>query len=215
MSRFRVSVVVGAIGAVILSALSGCATGLPAAGSGGEESASPGDEAGPCLPDGTCDPGLECLDGVCVLREREAEEDTEGEEDEGEAEGAGEGEGGDEVEGQGEADGEGEGEGGSEGEPLLIFHNNSGPMCVAALDWLETAKSEYPTLVIEEHLTYEAGEVELLAELEAQFQTSRGVSTSFEYLPIVFYGEQAFSGFNDEIAEALQELLPSVASPSP
>jgi hypothetical protein len=100
-------------------------------------------------------------------------------------------------------------------ETLLMFHNNRGPMCLAALDWLETAKSEYPTLVIEEHLTYEAGEMELLGQLEEQFQTSEGVSTSFGYLPILFFREQAFSGFNDEIAEALEDLLTSVAESSP
>ena len=98
---------------------------------------------------------------------------------------------------------------------LLIFHNNSGPMCLAALDWLDSVKSEHPGLVIEEHLTYEAGEIELLNELEAQFQMSEGVSTNFEYLPIVFFQGQAFSGFNDEIAEALQGLLASLGSVSP
>ena len=103
----------------------------------------------------------------------------------------------------------------SDADTLLIFHNDSGPMCLAALDWLESVKSEHPALVIEEHLTYEAGETEFLVQLEAQFQTSQGVSTSFEYLPIVFFQGQAFSGFNDEIAAVLQELLPSGGSVSP
>ena len=98
---------------------------------------------------------------------------------------------------------------------LLIFHNNSGPMCLTALDWLDSMKLEHPTLVVEEHLTYEIGETELLAELEAQFKTSQGLSSSFEYLPIVFFQGQAFSGFNDEIAEALQALTASASSASP
>ena len=88
-------------------------------------------------------------------------------------------------------------------------------MCLAALDWLGRVRSEHPQLVIEEHLTYEAGEAELLAQLKAQYQASQGVSTSFEYLPIVFFQGQAFSGFDDDIAGALQELLLSVASASP
>ena len=104
--------------------------------------------------------------------------------------------------------------GGGEGDALFIFHNNSGPMCLAALDWLDSVQSEHPALVIEEHLTYETGETELLAELEAQFQASQGVSTSFEYLPIVFFQGQAFSGFNDEVARMLQELLPAAAGDS-
>jgi len=41
------------------------------------------------------------------------------------------------------------------------------------------------------------------------------VSTSFGYLPIVFLGDQAFSGFNGEIAEALEELLSSEESAGP
>jgi hypothetical protein len=41
------------------------------------------------------------------------------------------------------------------------------------------------------------------------------VSTSFEYLPIVFFQEQAFSGFDDEIAAALQGLLLAAEGASP
>jgi len=94
-------------------------------------------------------------------------------------------------------------------ETLVIFHNNSGPMCMAALDWLSGVHAEHPALVIEEHLTYEAGEAELLVQLEARFETSRGVSTTFGYLPIIFVRQQAFSGFDDAVAEALEGLLSS------
>ncbi len=114
----------------------------------------------------------------------------------------------------GEGDGEGDGEYEGETYTLLIFHNNSGPMCLAALDWLDSVQPEHPALAVEEHLTYEAGETELLAQLEAQFQTSQGVSTSFGYLPIVFFEGQAFSGFNDEIAEMLEGLLLDAESAS-
>jgi len=177
-SSFRVSVLVCIFSSVILRGLVGCAAGPSATDDGVEDAPAPGEEAGTCFPDGTCNQGLECLDGVCVGVE-----------------------------------GEGEGEG--EWDTLLIFHNNSGPMCLAALDWLDSMKPEHPGLVVEEHLTYEAGERELLAQRTAEFQTSRGVSTSFEYLPIVFFEGQAFSGFNDEIAEALQELMDSASSASP
>ncbi len=40
---------------------------------------------------------------------------------------------------------------------LLVFHNNSGPMCRAALDWVARVESTHPDLEIEEHLTYAAG----------------------------------------------------------
>jgi hypothetical protein len=216
MSSSRIPILVCVIGALILSAFAGCAAGPPATGSGAEASPKPGEEAGPCLSDGTCAQELECLDGVCVARQGQEEDAQEEEIDADEAEGDSESEGEEQGEGEAESEAEDETEGEaddteSEGEgeaaTLLIFHNNSGPMCLAALDWLDGVKSEDPALVVEEHLTYETGERLLLIQLEAQFQTSQGVSTSFEYLPIVFFRDQAFSGFNDEVAEALQGLL--------
>ncbi|MGD2108036.1 MAG: hypothetical protein PVI86_01465 [Phycisphaerae bacterium] len=90
---------------------------------------------------------------------------------------------------------------------LVMFHNNSGPMCLDALDWLASMQLEYPTLIVDEHLTYETGEADMLTQLEADFATSEGVSVHFEYLPIIFVRERAFSGFNDEVADSLRELL--------
>lgn len=90
---------------------------------------------------------------------------------------------------------------------LLIFHNSSGPMCLAALDWLTDIADAHPALTIEEHLTYEEGETARLTQLEALHAASRGVSDSFGYLPIIFFREQAFSGFDDEIAQTLEALL--------
>jgi hypothetical protein len=90
---------------------------------------------------------------------------------------------------------------------LLIFHNNTGPMCLQALDWLNTVRGQYPGLVIEEHLTVEAGQMDLLNQLTARFSQSQGVSASFAYLPIVFYQYEAFSGFNDDVRDALAALI--------
>lgn len=193
MLALRILVVVGVFGSPMVSALFGCAAGSPVTGNGIGSPAASGEEAGACFSDGTCNQGLECLDGVCVAVEEGGESE-------------------DEDEGDGESEGEGEN---GEGDTLLIFHNGSGPMCLEALDWLEGVRSRFPALAVEEHLTYEAGEAELLGQLEARFQTSQGVSRSFEYLPIVFFREQAFSGFNEEIAAALGELLPSASSDSP
>ncbi|HQL54260.1 MAG TPA: hypothetical protein PLQ87_06100 [Phycisphaerae bacterium] len=97
---------------------------------------------------------------------------------------------------------------------LLVFHNNSGPMCLAALAWLADIGDAHPTLVIEEHLTYESGEAARLAQYEALHSTSQGVSASFAYLPIIFYQGQAFSGFDDETAQALEALLAAAESGS-
>ncbi len=95
---------------------------------------------------------------------------------------------------------------------LYMFHNNRGSMCLEALEWLPESQAANPALVVEEHLTYESGEAALLSSYAAQFGSSQGVSTSFEYLPIIFYQGQAFSGFDEDIAAALEALLAATES---
>lgn len=96
----------------------------------------------------------------------------------------------------------------------MVFHNNSGPMCLSALAWLDAIQSEYPGLVIEEHLTTEPTGLTLFMQLKTQYGQSQGVSTSFGYLPVIILGGQAFSGFNDEIQQSLTALLDATRSPS-
>ena len=79
---------------------------------------------------------------------------------------------------------------------LVMFHNNRGPMCIAQLDFLEEMKHECPSLVIEEYLTTEPGTISVLFKLESRYGRSEGVSTTFEYLPITFVNDHAYSGFN-------------------
>lgn len=93
------------------------------------------------------------------------------------------------------------------GRTLLIFHNDSGPMCREALAWLEVMRSVHPTLVVEEHLTTSPAGLALFEQMRAQYTASRGVSTGFGYLPVIFFEGQAFSGFNDEVKQALTELM--------
>ncbi|MBN1511999.1 MAG: hypothetical protein JXB13_08290 [Phycisphaerae bacterium] len=95
----------------------------------------------------------------------------------------------------------------SAADTMLVFHNNSGPMCMAALRWMEEAQAEFSSLVIEEHLTTDADEADLLDQLVDQFVASEGVSTSFEYLPIFFFKGRAFSGFDAEVEAAMEALL--------
>lgn len=95
---------------------------------------------------------------------------------------------------------------------LLVFHNNSGPMCLAALDWLADLRDAHPALVVEEHLTYESGETARLAQYQSLHAASQGVSDGFAYLPIIFFQGQAFSGFDDAIAQALEALLAAAES---
>lgn len=89
---------------------------------------------------------------------------------------------------------------------LLIFQNNSGPMCLAALAWLEDLQQIHPALVVEQHLTTAPAGRDLLLALEAQYPGSEGVSDSFAYLPIIFFQGHAYSGFNDAISQSLEAL---------
>ncbi|HOO17941.1 MAG: hypothetical protein KBH81_08400 [Phycisphaerae bacterium] len=92
-------------------------------------------------------------------------------------------------------------------EAIVIFHNNSGSMCLAALNWLADIASEHPALVVEEHLTYQAGERALLRRFESRYNASEGVSGNFEYLPIIFFQGHAFSGFDAEVGQELEALM--------
>lgn len=94
---------------------------------------------------------------------------------------------------------------------LIIFHNGTGPMCVEALAWLETAQADHPNLVVETHLTTTASELMFLKQLELEHGESQGISTTFGYLPIIFYRGQAFSGFNDAVRDLILGLMDSVA----
>lgn len=90
---------------------------------------------------------------------------------------------------------------------LLIFHNGSGPMCLEALAWLATMQSEHLDLIVQEYLTTDPAGLAFLNQLKAQYGQSQGVSTSFGYLPVIFFGGQAFSGFNDDVRQGLTGLI--------
>jgi hypothetical protein len=98
---------------------------------------------------------------------------------------------------------------------FVIFHNGTGPMCIDALDWLVEMQAERPDLIVEEHLTTDLGSLILLTELKSQYGQSQGVSTTFGYLPLIFFGGQALSGFNDEIQQSLEGLIDATDAPSP
>jgi len=88
------------------------------------------------------------------------------------------------------------------GDKLVMFHNGRGPMCIEAKEFLSSM--DYP---VEEHLNNEAEFATLLAGYKTKFKTSRGVSDSFSYYPIIFIGNQAFSGFNDEIKNEILTIM--------
>ena len=97
---------------------------------------------------------------------------------------------------------------------LAIFHNGSGPMCLEALAWLETMQAEHPDLVVEEYLTTNVANLATLSELKSQYGQSQGLSTTFGYLPIIFFAGQAFSGFNEDVQTALGALIEVAGEPS-
>lgn len=98
---------------------------------------------------------------------------------------------------------------------LVIFHNGSGPMCLEALAWLAAERAEHPDLVVREYLTTDTVNRAILNDLKSRYDQSQGVSTTFQYLPIIFFRGQAFSGFNDEVKQALGALIDSAGQSSP
>jgi hypothetical protein len=85
---------------------------------------------------------------------------------------------------------------------IIMFHNGKGPMCLEASEFLKTI--DYPT---EQVLDSEQDFGEKLNEAKANFSQSEGVSSSFGYYPIIFVGNRAFSGFNQDIKnEILKEI---------
>lgn len=86
------------------------------------------------------------------------------------------------------------------GEKLVMYHNGQGSMCLEAMDFVETL--DYP---VEQHLSNESGFQSELGNLIEVYGSSNGVSESFEYYPIIFVKDQAYSGFNDDIKQMILE----------
>ena len=85
------------------------------------------------------------------------------------------------------------------GEKLVIFHNGEGSMCKDAEAFLMGL--DYP---IEEHLTDEKSFYALLDRYRIQIPQSEGLSDAYEYFPIIFLKNRAFSGFNENVRGALE-----------
>jgi|GEM_PF-232112 len=88
------------------------------------------------------------------------------------------------------------------GDKMVMYHNGQGPMCLDAMDFVEDL--EYP---VEQHLTDESGFFDDLDELMAVYGSSQGESTSFEYYPIIFIQDKAYSGFSDAVEAELLALM--------
>jgi hypothetical protein len=89
-----------------------------------------------------------------------------------------------------------------ETDQLVMFHNNQGPMCKEAIDFLEENNIEY-----KEYLTTDDNFSEMLDVYKEEYGSeSEGVSTNYGYYPIIFYKDRAFSGFNETIREEILSL---------
>ncbi|MFW6110212.1 MAG: hypothetical protein ACOC6Q_02180 [Patescibacteria group bacterium] len=85
---------------------------------------------------------------------------------------------------------------------VYIYHNNQGSMCLQAIDFLQENNIPY-----QEKLSSEQDFMEELDKMKSAHNSSEGVSENFGYYPIIFINNKAFSGFNQEIEQAiLQEI---------
>lgn len=89
------------------------------------------------------------------------------------------------------------------GNKLVMFHNGQGPMCKDAEAFIDSL--DYP---VEEHLIGEKNFLTLLDHYRVQYSESEGVSDSFEYFPLIFLRDRAFSGFDESVKNTiLEEML--------
>lgn len=86
------------------------------------------------------------------------------------------------------------------GKSMVIFHNGTGSMCLDLLAFLKENKIDY-----EEHIT---SDTDFVSQLNSYKKgNSEGVSDSYEYYPIIFLGDRAFSGFNKEVKEEIKKVF--------
>jgi len=84
------------------------------------------------------------------------------------------------------------------GDKIIIFHNGIGEKTKQARGFVSTLT--YP---VEEYTYPEGSSKGYFLGLKDFYKISSGESESFGYFPIIFIGENAYSGFNDEIQEAV------------
>jgi hypothetical protein len=86
---------------------------------------------------------------------------------------------------------------------IVMFHNGVGEMCLDAIDFFRENNIEYT-----EYLTTDENFNTKLSEYKEKADyVSSGVSTTFGYYPMIFIGDKAFSGFNDEIEKEILETI--------
>ncbi len=90
---------------------------------------------------------------------------------------------------------------------LVVFHNGKGPMC---LDFLNFVKDiDFP---VEQHIEGEDNFNEEFTSYKNRFASSQGVSKTFSYYPLIFLGDNAYSGFDEDIKSDLQKQISEIKS---
>lgn len=85
---------------------------------------------------------------------------------------------------------------------VVVFHNGTGPMCVEMEEFFQENNIEY-----EEHLITDTDFGTQLNAYKGSISKSEGISDSYSYYPIIFIGNKAYSGFNEEIGEEILKML--------
>ena len=85
---------------------------------------------------------------------------------------------------------------------VVIFHNNTGSMCLDALAFLKDNNISF-----EEHLNTDSDYSSTLQTYKTNNPSSEGVSTDYGYYPYIFVKGKAFSGFNDEVQQEILNAL--------
>ncbi len=87
-------------------------------------------------------------------------------------------------------------------EPILMFHNDRGSMCLEAKEFF--SQINYP---VKEVLVEDEDFTTRLQENKSQFNSSQGVSEDFSYYPIIFAGDVAYSGFDETVRQQLEDFI--------
>ena len=86
----------------------------------------------------------------------------------------------------------------SKSNDVVVFHNGTGPMCIEMEEFFQENNIEY-----EEHLTTDTDFGTQLNACKGNISESEGISDSYGYYPIIFIGNKAYSGFNEEIGDEI------------
>lgn len=83
---------------------------------------------------------------------------------------------------------------------LHIFYGKGCPHCESALNFFESIKENYPSLIIEEHETYFDDD-----ERELFIDTASAFGEEIEGVPTIFIDNKVFVGFSDSIGKSIED----------